>query len=229
MSAPAADGGTSGSLSREAYLRGWSELHEGIDPQSIRFVRGWLAIAYAAGRPLAQARIPPTVVTVLGLLVAAVVAPVAALGAHWPLLAVPIVLLSALLDSLDGTVAVLSGRVTSLGALADSVCDRLSDAAYGVALWVVGAPAWLAGLWVALGWLAEYARARGQVLVGGPVDAVTVGERPTRIVLLTFALAGCGVLPGHTHAVATTFGVAAAGTAAIGLVQVLAAVRERLP
>ncbi len=159
---------------------------------------------------------------------AAAAVPVAALGPHWPLLAVLVVLASALLDSLDGTVAVLTGRVSALGALADSVCDRLSDAAYGLALWVVGAPAWLAGLWVALGWLAEYVRVRGHTLVGGPIDTVTVGERPTRIVLTSFALAGCGALPDHTHAVATAFGVAAAGTAAIGLVQILAAVRQRL-
>jgi phosphatidylglycerophosphate synthase len=228
VSAPAGDRGTDVPLSREEYLRGWSELHEGIDPESIRFVRGWLSIAYAAGRPLAVLRVPPTLVTAAGLLVAVAAVPVAGLGPHWPLLALPVVLLSALLDSLDGTVAVLTGRVTALGALADSVCDRLSDAAYGFALWVVGAPAWLAGLWVGLGWLAEYARVRGHTLVGGPIDTVTVGERPTRIVLVSFALAGCGVLPDHTHAVATAFGVAAAGTAAIGLLQMLAAVRQRL-
>jgi phosphatidylglycerophosphate synthase len=228
VSARARDRGPAVTLSREDYLRRWSELHEGIDPGGVRFVRGWLAIAYATGRPLAAARVAPTAVTLAGLLVAVVVVPVAALGARWPLLALVLVVTSGLLDSLDGTVAVLTDRVTRVGALADAVCDRLSDAAYGAALWAVGAPAWLAVTWVGLGWLAEYVRVRGHVLVGGPIDVVTVGERPTRIVLTSFAMAGCAVWPAQSHDVATVFAAAATGTAAVGLGQILVAVSRRL-
>jgi phosphatidylglycerophosphate synthase len=191
-------------------------------------VRGWLTIAYTCGRPLAAARVPPTVVTVAGLLVAWSVVPVADLGRRWPLLATVLVVLSGLLDSLDGTVAVLSDRISRWGGLLDALCDRGADAAYGVALWVLGAPAWLALVWVGLSWLAEYARARGQVLVSAPVDVVTVGERPTRIVITAFTLAGCAVLAAHADGVATAGAAAGAASAAIGLLQLLAALRRRL-
>jgi phosphatidylglycerophosphate synthase len=228
VSARARDRAASADLSREAYFEQWSQLHEGIDPAGVRFVRGWLSIAYAAGRPLAAAGIAPTAITFLGLAVACAVVPVAALGGRWPLLAVVLVVASGLLDNLDGTVAVLSDRVTSLGALADTVCDRLADAAYGAGLWVLGAPVWLAGLWVGLSYLAEYVRVRGHRLLGRTIDVVTVGERPTRVVLTAFAMAGCGVLPGSAGAVATGCAAAASGTALVGLGQLIVAVRRRL-
>ena len=125
-------------MSREEYFRRWSLLHEGIDPGGVRFVRGWLSIAYAVARPLAAARIPPTVVTLAGLLTAVATVPIAGLGARWPLLGLVLVVASGLLDNLDGAVAVLTDRVTARGALADTICDRLADAAYGGGLPLVG-------------------------------------------------------------------------------------------
>ena len=115
MSEPAADRAAGPALSREEYFRRWSELHEGIDPAGVRFVRGWLSIAYAVARPLAAARVPPIVVTVAGLLAAIATVPVAGLGARWPLLGLVIVVASGLLDNLDGAVAVLTDRVTARG------------------------------------------------------------------------------------------------------------------
>lgn len=228
MSARAGDRGPAADLTREEYFARWSALHEGIDPAGVPFVRGWLTLAYTVGRPLAAAGIAPTVVTLAGLVVAAGVIPLAALGGRWPLLGVLVVVASGLLDNLDGTVAVLADRVTAVGALADTVCDRLADAAYGVALWALGAPAGLVVLWVGLSLLAEYVRVRGHELVGRTIDVVTVGERPTRIVLTAFALAGAGLVPAHAHPVATAFVAAAAGTALVGLVQILLAVSRRL-
>ncbi len=215
-------------MTREEYLRRWSELHEGIDPAAVPFVRGWLAVSYALGRPLAAAGIAPGAITLLGLLLAVAVPVTAGQGARWPLLATVLVVLSGLVDNLDGAVAVLSDRVTRTGALLDAVCDRVADAAYGVALWALGAPGWLALSWVGLGFLAEYARARGQVLLGGPVDVVTVGERPTRIVVSAFALEACGVLTGRAADLATVGAAAGAGTALVGLAQLAAALRRRL-
>ena len=91
------------------------------------------------------------------------------------LLGLVIVVASGLLDNLDGAVAVLTDRVTARGALADTVCDRLADAAYGGAFWALGAPAWVAIAWVALSWLAEYVRARGHVLLKLNVAADDLG------------------------------------------------------
>jgi CDP-diacylglycerol--glycerol-3-phosphate 3-phosphatidyltransferase len=228
VSARARDGGAAADLTRAEYFARWSELHEGIDPAGVPFVRGWLTLAYSLGRPLAAAGVAPTALTVVGLVAAGAVAPLAGLGARWPLLGVVVVVASGLLDNLDGTVAVLANRVTNVGALADTVCDRLADAAYGLALWLLGAPAGLAVAWVGLSLLAEYVRVRGHELLGRTVDVVTVGERPTRIVLTAFALAGAGLLPDRAHPIATVVAVAAVGTALVGLVQIVVTVARRL-
>jgi phosphatidylglycerophosphate synthase len=194
----------------------------------VPFVRGWLAIAYTVARPLAAFRVPPSVVTLAGLVLAWAVVPIAGAGGRWPFLAAVVVVLSGLVDSLDGTVAVLTDRVSRGGALLDAVCDRVADAAYGAALWVVGAPAWLALGWVGLSLLAEYARARGQAILGAAVDVVTVGERPTRIVVAAIFLAAAGVFVGHASDIAAVGAAAGAGAAAVGLVQLAVALRARL-
>ena len=64
------------------------------------------------------------------------------------LLAVVLVVVSGLLDGLDGAVAVLTDRATRWGHVLDSLVDRCSDGLYLVALWLVGAPA---GVCVAAG------------------------------------------------------------------------------
>jgi phosphatidylglycerophosphate synthase len=215
-------------LNKREYLSRWSELHEGIDPDGVPFVRWWLGIAYALGRPLAAARVAPTALTLIGVLVAVAVVPVAGLGDRWPLLATVLVILSGLVDNLDGTVAVLSDRVTRWGALVDAVGDRLADTAYAVAFWALGAPVWLCLLWAGVSFLAEYARTRGQVLLRAPVEVVTVGERPTRVVITALFLAAAGVLSGQAADVVTVGAAAGAGMAVVGLVQLMVVLRRRL-
>ena len=82
------------------------------------------------------------------MLVSAAVAVVAAPSGRWPLVAVGLVVLAGLLDNLDGAVAILSGRTSRWGFVLDSLADRLSDAAYVVALCLSaprGRSAWPAG------------------------------------------------------------------------------------
>jgi len=215
-------------LNKGEYLSRWSELHEGINPEAVPFVRWWLGVAYAIGRPLAAARVAPIALTMVGMLLAVAVVPVAGLGDRWPLLATVLVVVSGLVDNLDGTVAVLSDRVTCFGALGDAVCDRVADTAYAVAFWAMGAPVWLCLLWAGVSFLAEYARARGQVLLRAPVDVVTVGERPTRVVIAALFLAAAGVLSGRAGDVATVGAAAGAGTAVVGLFQLVVVLRQRL-
>jgi phosphatidylglycerophosphate synthase len=214
-------------LTREEYLLRWGRLH-GVDPGSIRVVRLWLRLVYLLARPL-TGRVSPSAVTGLGLLAALAVLPTAAGGGRWVLLAPLAVVLSGVLDSLDGAVAVLTGRTSPWGAVLDAVADRVSDCGYTVALWVVGAPGWLA---VAAGgstMLLEYVRARAAAAGLPDAGVVTVGERPTRIVSTTMFLAGAGLFP------AAAAGWAAVGAglltvaAVVGLVQLLLVVRRRLP
>lgn len=226
MRGPAADDPPA--LDRTGFLTRWSELHEGIDPSGVRFVRGWLSLVYVVARPLAVARIAPSAVTGFGLVLAVAVPLVTAGGHRWPWVALVLVLLSGLSDGLDGALAAMTGRVTRWGAWLDAVCDRLADAAYGVALWVLGAPAWMVVAWVGVSSLAEYARVRAQVLLAGPLDLVTVGERPTRIIVTVATLLAAGAVPARADDAALVGGVVGMVTAVLGLAQLTWVVRRRL-
>jgi CDP-diacylglycerol--glycerol-3-phosphate 3-phosphatidyltransferase len=180
-------------LSREEYLAAWSRWHGGATTDS-RLVRGWLSLAYAVARPLG--RLPPLVATALGLLTAvAAVAPSTA-GGPWLLAAGVLVGLSGLLDSLDGALAISTGRASRRGFVLDSVVDRLAEAAYAGALWAAGAPGWLAVLFGALCWLPDYLRARAGQAGVAETGALSVWERPTRVLLTGLTLTGAGVLGG---------------------------------
>lgn len=192
------------------------------------FVRGWLRIVVGVARPVAALRISPTAVTAAGVVLAGIAIWPASGGDRWPLLAAALAGLSGIADGIDGAVAVLLERVSRRGALADAVADRLSDAAYAAVLWRLGAPAGLALAWVALVWLAEYVRARTEGLLAAPFDVVTVGERPTRILVAFFTGLGCGVLPGRSTGVAVVGAAVGVLAALIGLAQLTRALRTRL-
>lgn len=211
----------------DAYLRGWQRLH-GTDPGASRLVRGWLRVSYAVGRPLAAHGVAPNGLTVVGVVVAAGVVPLAVAGGRWPLLAAPLVVLSGLLDSLDGAVAVLSGRTSRWGALADALADRVSDAAYAVALWYLGAPGWLVAVAAALAFLHEYARARAGGLGLADAVTITVAERPTRVVGATMFLLAAGTYPSAAGSWAGAGAAFGAVTGAVGLGQLLIALRGPL-
>jgi phosphatidylglycerophosphate synthase len=178
-------------LSREEYLAAWSRWH-GDTPTDRGLVRAWLAGVYALARPLAG--VPPVVITLAGLAVAgAAVAPAAA-GGGGLLMAGVLVGLSGLLDSLDGAVAIGTGRASRRGFVFDSVVDRLTEVAFAVALRVAGAPGLLAAAFGALCWLPDYLRARAGQAGVAETGALSVWERPTRVILTGLTLVGSGVL-----------------------------------
>jgi CDP-diacylglycerol--glycerol-3-phosphate 3-phosphatidyltransferase len=178
-------------LSREEYLAAWSRWHGGAETGSA-LVRGWLSLAYALARPLAA--LPPLAVTLLGLVVAcAAVAPAAAGGA-WLVAAGVLVGLSGLLDSLDGALAIGTGRASRRGFVLDSAVDRLTEVAYAAALWVAGAPGWVAVAFGALCWLPDYLRARAGQAGVDRTGPISLWERPTRVALAGMTLGGAGVV-----------------------------------
>lgn len=213
-------------MDREAYFDGWSVLHGGHDPRVNPLVRGWLTGAYAVARPLARTGVPPDLVTLGGLLVAAAAPALAAKGDGWWLAgAAAVVVLSGLLDSLDGAVALLSARTTRWGHVLDSVADRVGDALFVATLWLAGAPGVLCVAGGLLMFLQEYARARAGAAGMTEVGVVTVWERPTRVIVTSAFLASAGALGGPW----AMLGAAAwVGLGTVGLVQLLLVVRHRL-
>jgi CDP-diacylglycerol--glycerol-3-phosphate 3-phosphatidyltransferase len=204
---------------REEYFAAWARWHGGTDPAASPLVRGWLSGAYALAR--AVAGMPPIAATALGLLVAGAAAGTAVAGGWWLVLAGALVGLSGVLDSLDGALAILGGRASRRGFVLDSAVDRLTEAGYAAALWVAGAPGWLAAVFGALCWLPDYLRARAGQAGVAETGALSVWERPTRVALTGFTLGGAGVLAatGRAEVVITAGAAAGCLLGVIGVVQ----------
>jgi phosphatidylglycerophosphate synthase len=217
---------TAGVLSRDDYLQQWSELHGGYDPRSNTLVRWWLSVTYAVARLPARARVPPDLLTALGVLVSIGAAALAGLDGRWPILAAAVVAVSGLLDNLDGAVAVLTGRSTRWGYVLDSAADRVSDLAYVTALWLAGAPAQLCVVGGALMFLQEFVRARAGAAGMSEVGVVTVWERPTRVIVTASFLFCTGLFLDRLWPL---LGAAVwVGLGVVGLGQLVIVVRRRL-
>ena len=204
-------------LSREEYLAAWSRWHGGTGTER-GLVRGWLSLAYALARPIAG--LPPVVATALGLVVAAGAIVPAAAGGSWLIAAGLLVGLSGLVDSLDGALAIGTGRASQRGFVLDSAVDRLTEVAYAVALWVAGAPGWVAVAFGALCWLPDYLRARAGQAGVDRTGPLSIWERPTRVAMAGMTLGGAGVVSGLGWAGTVVTAGAAVG-AALGLLGTL--------
>jgi CDP-diacylglycerol--glycerol-3-phosphate 3-phosphatidyltransferase len=213
-------------LSRDSYLQQWSRLHGGYDPSSNALVRWWLSLTYDVARLPVRARVSPDLLTLLAGLASFAAAALALPGGPWLVLAAFVVVVSGLLDNLDGAVAVLTGRTTQWGYVLDSAADRVSDLAYLVALWLAGAPAALCVAGGALMFLQEFVRARAGAAGMSEVGVITVWERPTRVIVTAVFLLCAG---GSADDVWASLGAAAwVGLGIVGLGQLLVVVRRTL-
>lgn len=221
------------SSQRDAVLDAWSALHGGIDPRSSLWIRNWVLLSHACARPLVRIGATPDLVTILGVLVTAAALGVTFLGGWWTIVAAAIILLAALLDGIDGAIAALTGTASKWGRVLDTFADRCSDLMLAAVVVVVGAPVWLGLSIAALTLLMETTRATAQsVGMTGP-GAITVWERPSRVILAIVAAVATTVW-GPTvlatgNAAATATGVAGIGAtlALIGTIQLLVAVRRQ--
>ena len=184
--------GRGGEVTLEGYLGRWSGLHGGVPPTGL--VGLWLRLVYRTVRPLAALRVPPSLVTVAGLLLVVLAMPAAP---SLPWLAGLLVVLGGLCDSLDGALAVVRGRVSTSGAVLDGVCDRLGDLALVGALWLAGASGWVCVASGVVGFLHEYLR---ELTASRGVGVITVSERPTRIIVAAAFLLAAGAHPFGTAA-----------------------------
>jgi len=139
---------------------------------------------------LKRCPIPPDAVTLTGLAITLVAAWLAADGRF--LLAGLVLAAASLFDMLDGALARATGKTTQFGAILDSVCDRIAEAAVigGLVLWFTST-GHTVGVLVSLvalvsSFLVSYARARGE----GVGIQCTVGlcTRPERAIVLTLGL-----------------------------------------
>jgi len=104
-------------------------------------------------------------------------------------LAVAALLLSGLIDILDGAIAHLTNTSTPFGDVLDNCLDKYADAVVLIAIICAGLVDPLLGLAALLGsLLVDYARARTMGL-GLKETKVTIGERPFRMLMISIAVA----------------------------------------
>lgn len=212
-------------LSRQEYLAAWTAGH-GVHASSL--VRAWLLVTRWLAHPLVRLGVPPDAVTLAGGVLAVTVVWAAHGGGRWLILAAVLVGVSGLLDGLDGAVALIAGRATPWGALLDSAVDRVADACLLVALGLAGAPVWSClAAWLLLV-LLEYSRTRGIALGAGALGVVTVGERPTRVIVVAMFLLAAGVRLGEAATWASIGSYVLVVVGAVAVVQLLVVLRRRL-
>jgi phosphatidylglycerophosphate synthase len=204
----------------------WQVQHRApdLDPSSTTALRLFLTLTYRLARPFARVGVSPTTVTLAGVWVAGTVP---TLAARWPAVAAVVCVTSSLLDGVDGAVAGLADRATRFGFVVDSVADRIAEAAFFAAMVTAGGHL---GAAVA-GWagvvLLEYARARAGVAGLDEIGVVTIAERPTRVLCVSFGLLGAAVVPAHATAILDASAGLAAATAIIGIAQLFVVIRAR--
>ncbi|MBU3692759.1 MAG: CDP-alcohol phosphatidyltransferase family protein [Candidatus Nanopelagicaceae bacterium] len=168
-------------MKREKYFSEWSNLHGDAKVKGI--VKGWLSISYSICSFIAKLRITPNGLSYLSLLLAAGF--VFFIDSNW---AIAFLVLSLTADGLDGTLAIITGRVSKWGAALDALADRIVEALWAYGLFLLGAPLEM----VVLAWLAafvqEYMRARAGGLGFHNIGVVTFAERPIRASMVFIVL-----------------------------------------
>ncbi|MCS7207377.1 MAG: CDP-alcohol phosphatidyltransferase family protein [Dehalococcoidia bacterium] len=173
----------------------------GLSAQALRErVRVWWGawVEEPMLRGLSAVGVSPNALTLVGLVLTAPVAYLAATG-RW-MWAGGALLVAGLMDMLDGALARRTGRATPFGAFLDSLVDRVQEA--GVLLGILvfyGRQGEMAGSLLAFlalwgSFLVSYTRARAEGL-GVPSPRIGIMTRPERVLLLVVGLLTGWVVP----------------------------------
>jgi archaetidylinositol phosphate synthase len=160
-------------MNRREFFDEWSRLHGGVEVNGI--IRIWLSISFSLVKVLAVLRITPHALTTLSLAFAFAFL----YFAQYPW-ALSFLLLSLMMDGLDGSLAIYREKSTLFGAALDSTVDRVSEFLWVLGLIKIGIPArFVLAIWL-LGFIQEYLRARAGGLGVRDISQVTPTERPVR-------------------------------------------------
>lgn len=134
-------------------------------------------------RPLVRSSISPNVVSLVSLAVSLAAGIMYAFGLFFA--GGITLLLSGFLDTLDGTIARLTGKSTRFGALLDSTFDRYADFIVftGLLIYYRDHWMWFTTIFAILGsFMVSYIKARAEAL--GTIRVVGFMQRPERVILL---------------------------------------------
>lgn len=156
-----------------------------------RFRDALLPISMKVGNALGKYGISPNLLTFLAVLTALTTIPSGIVGVYW--LIPTLMVISAVLDWLDGAVARATSKTTALGAFIDSFCDRVSDASYLISFNYLGINAYLILAAIPTSLLVSYTRCRAESL-GVRLEGIGILERGERVAIMILiavvALAG---------------------------------------
>ncbi len=204
-------------MNREDYFASWSELHGGVKITGV--VKSWLGISFAISKPLVRLKVSPHLLSVIGV-IAAIFTYTQAVRSY----CIVILGVSLVSDGIDGTVAILRGKVSKRGAMLDALCDRIGEVFWALAFYKLGAPAWLIGSAWVLAFTQEYCRARIAGLGDYRIDVVTIAERPVRASFLAVAILAYDIKVSAVTTLAAVWAV----QQAISLVMVMRSGHTRL-
>lgn len=152
---------------------------------------------------------------------------------HEFLIGTLVIVLFVFSDTLDGTMARLSGRASTWGAFLDSTLDRVGDGAVfgGLLLCFAARPdggltAWFALACLVFGFVTSYARARAEGL-GITAANVGIAERADRLVVALVATGLTGLFGWPDMVITVTLGLLALASA-ITVLQRMFAVRRHI-
>lgn len=168
-------------MDKKEFFSTWSRLHGEAKVEGI--VKAWLQISFAIVKPLSKLKVTPNFLTFSGLASAIALWQFAS---SW--IAAAFLVLSLLLDGIDGSLAIVSRVTSKFGAFTDSFVDRLSEVFWALALYKLGAPASFVFMALLATFIQEYLRARAGGLGYGEVGTVTICERPVRASLIFIAI-----------------------------------------
>ncbi|THV30636.1 hypothetical protein [Glycomyces paridis] len=146
------------------------------------------------GRVILSTRFQPGTVVGVGL-AAGLLTPVCVLvGGPVILVALPLIAITALADS---SYALLATRSTSLSRrvlVLEPLAARLSESAWLLALWLLGAPGWAVAVTGALCWMYVLTRSRARQVGLRDLGMTTLGERSVREVVVALGFGAAGVI-----------------------------------
>jgi phosphatidylglycerophosphate synthase len=160
-------------MNKSEFFSTWSSLHGGARVSGI--VKWWLNVSFFITKSLAKIRVSPNGLTLFGLV----------FGIFLYLFAqsiwAPIFLIFSLIcDGLDGSLAIITGKFSKLGAMLDSVIDRITEVFWMLALYSLGIEINLLIVVLLFAFTQEYLRARAGGVGVVEVGVVTYAERPVR-------------------------------------------------
>jgi archaetidylinositol phosphate synthase len=136
------------------------------------------------GKYLSKIGLTPNGATLIGFMFA-IIAPILAYYRVYVLIPIMIVL-SGLMDVIDGAIARATNKTTKFGAYLDSLTDRISDMLFFLALIFAGVNPYLSIIALGFSEVVSYARSKGELL-GVKMEGVGLLERSERLILLFIA------------------------------------------